>query len=277
MPPKIHSTADTAFNGVKLLVYGAAGAGKTKLNVTLPKPIILSAEAGLLSLAKYDLPYIQINTLADLQEAYEWLTSDDEEAAAYESVSLDSISEIAETMLNAEKKINKDPRAAYGAMQEQIADLIRAFRDIPNKHVYMSAKLEKSQDEMGRILYAPSMPGNRAGQALPYFFDEVLAMRVEKNTDGELVRYLQTSTDGLWNAKDRSGMLEMWEEPDLGMIIEKIAALNDRPREDKPAPKRKAAQKAPSLTKTKNKTKAKGIYTDTDEVEWEEDAEETEE
>jgi len=38
--------------------------------------------------------------------------------------------------------------------------------------VYMSAKLEKTQDEMGRVLYSPSMPGNKTGQALPYFFDE---------------------------------------------------------------------------------------------------------
>jgi hypothetical protein len=113
-------------------------------------------------------------------------------------------------------------------MQEQIADVIRSFRDIPNKHVYMSAKLEKSQDEMGRILYAPSMPGNKAGQALPYFFDEVLAIRVEKNTEsGELMRVLQTNTDGLWQAKDRSGTLDMWEDMDLGAIITKISTLND--------------------------------------------------
>ena len=48
----------------------------------------------------------------------------------------------------------------------------------------MSAKLEKSQDEMGRVFYAPSMPGNKTGQQLPYFFDEVLALRVEKDADG---------------------------------------------------------------------------------------------
>jgi hypothetical protein len=257
MALKIHSTADAAFNGVKLLVYGAAGSGKTKLCATLPKPIILSAEAGLLSLAKFDLPYIPVGTIAELQEAYEWLISDDPDAAEYETVALDSISEIAETILNYEKKVNKDPRAAYGAMQEQIADLIRAFRDIPNKHVYMSAKLEKSQDEMGRILYAPSMPGNKAGQALPYFFDEVLAIRVEKGTDGTIERYLQTSTDGLWNAKDRSGALDMWEELDLGAIIGKIAALNDKPKQEtKSVTKRKAALRPKAKATTKTKAKA---------------------
>jgi hypothetical protein len=143
----------------------------------------------------------------------------------YKSVALDRISEIAEVCLNHEKKVNKDPRAAYGAMQEQMADIIRAFRDIPGRHVLMTAKLEKTQDEMGRVLYSPSMPGNKTGQALPYFFDEVLALRVEKDAEGNTQRALMCDSDGLWLAKDRSGKLSAWEAPDLGEIIAKIGGV----------------------------------------------------
>jgi hypothetical protein len=107
-------------------------------------------------------------------------------------------------------------------MQEQMADIIRAFRDLVGRHVYMSAKLEKTQDEMGRVLYSPSMPGNKTGQALPYFFDEVLALRVEKDAEGISQRALMCDSDGLWLAKDRSGKLEAWEPADLGQIIAKI-------------------------------------------------------
>ena len=214
-------TKEATAQAVKLLVYGQAGAGKTSLIPTLPKPVILSAEGGLLSIADTNLPFIEITSMAELQEAYKWLTSS-AEAGEFQSVALDSISEIAEVVLNAEKKINKDPRAAYGAMQEQMADVIRAFRDLPGKHVYMSAKLEKTQDEMGRVLYAPSMPGNKTGQSLPYFFDEVLALRVEKDAEGNTRRALMTDGDGLWLAKDRSGKLEVWEDADLGEIIKKI-------------------------------------------------------
>jgi phage nucleotide-binding protein len=220
MAISIKRTRDLTKSGVKLLVYGAAGAGKTSLITTLPKPIVLSAEAGLLSIQDADLPFIEINTIDDLRQAYVYITS--EGGSEYESVALDSISEIAEVVLNAEKKIAKDPRQAYGAMQEQVSDLIRAFRDLPGKHVYMSAKLEKSQDEMGRMLYAPSMPGNKVGQSLPYFFDEVLALRVERDAEGNTQRALMCDTDGLWAAKDRSGKLAPWEAPDLGAIIEKI-------------------------------------------------------
>ena len=222
MAISLKRTRDIAKSGVKLLVYGQAGAGKTSLIKTLPNPLVLSAEAGLLSIQDADLAYIEIKTIVDLREAYSYIMS--EEGAGFESIALDSISEIAEVILNAEKKIAKDPRQAYGAMQEQVSDLIRAFRDIPGKHVYMSAKLEKSTDEMGRILYAPSMPGNKTGQQLPYFFDEVLALRVERDAEGNVQRALMCDSDGLWQAKDRSGKLTAWEAPDLGAIVEKINA-----------------------------------------------------
>ena len=221
MAINLKSTGSLSASGVKLLVYGQAGAGKTSLIPSLPAPIVLSAEGGLLSIQDANLPFIEVTDMASLREAWAWLDSS-AEAKGYQSVALDSISEIAEVVLNHEKKVNKDPRAAYGAMQEQMADIIRAFRDLPGRHVLMTAKLEKTQDEMGRVLYSPSMPGNKTGQALPYFFDEVLALRVEKDADGNTQRALMCDGDGLWLAKDRSGKLAPWEAPDLGAIIDKI-------------------------------------------------------
>lgn len=220
MAINLKSTADLSENGVKALVYGSAGAGKTTLSATMPNPVILSAEGGLLSIKDANLPFLEIATMADLWEAYEWLSTG--AGKEFDSVVLDSISEIAEVVLNSEKKNNKDPRAAYGAMQEQMADIIRAFRDLPNRNVLMTAKVEKTADEMGRILYAPSMPGNKTGQSLPYFFDLVLALRVEKDAEGATQRALMCDSDGLWLAKDRSGKLDAWEPADLGAIIDKI-------------------------------------------------------
>jgi phage nucleotide-binding protein len=224
MATSVKRTGNLADNGQGFLVYGPAGAGKTSLIKTMPNPIILSAEGGLLSIRDADLPYIEIASMDDLREAWVWLGT--AEGMGYQSVALDSISEIAEVCLNTEKKATKDPRQAYGAMQEQMADVIRAFRDLPGRHVLMTAKLEKSQDEMARILYAPSMPGNKTGQSLPYFFDEVLALRVERDADGNTQRALMCDGDGSWLAKDRSGKLDAWEAPDLGAIIAKIGGVS---------------------------------------------------
>lgn len=221
MAINLRSTSDVHTNGVKLLVYGQAGAGKTSLIKTLPNPLVISAEAGLLSIADANIPFLEVTSMEELQEAYQWVAGS-AEAKGYESIALDSISEIGEVVLNYEKKIAKDPRQAYGAMQEQMTDIIRAFRDLSGKHVYFSGKVEKTSDEMGRILYAPSMPGNKLGQQLPFFFDEVLALRLERDSDGNTQRAIMCHSDGIWQAKDRSGKLASWEMPDLGEIIKKI-------------------------------------------------------
>jgi phage nucleotide-binding protein len=217
----LKSSGDVAASQVRLLVYGQAGAGKTSLIPSLPDPVILSAEGGLLSIAGSNLPFVEINSVDTLREAYQWLT-ESSEAAQFQSVALDSISEIAEVVLANEKATAKDPRQAYGALQDVMGGIIRAFRDLPGRHVYFTAKLEKSQDEMGRILYSPSMPGAKLGQQLPYFFDLVLPLRVEKDAEGNTVRSLQCQSDGLWTAKDRSGRLDPWEPADLGHVIRKI-------------------------------------------------------
>lgn len=219
-------TKNIVMDGVKLLAYGVAGVGKTSLIKTLPAPVILSAEAGLLSLNSSDIPYIEVRTIQELEEARRWLTSS-AEAAQFQSVALDSISEIAEVVLADEKDKNKDGRKAYGAMQDTMSNLIRSFRDISGKHVYFSAKVEKTQDEMGAILYSPSLPGQKMSQLLPYFFDEVLAMRFLKDKDGVTHRALMTAGDGVWIAKDRSGKLDYIEQPDLGAIIRKIGGAKN--------------------------------------------------
>jgi phage nucleotide-binding protein len=221
MAINLKKTGGLTANGVKLLVYGQAGAGKTSLIRTLPNPVVLSAEGGLLSIQDADLPFIEVSTMEDLQEAYAW-AKDSDEAKGFESVALDSISEVAEVVLQHELKRNKDGRAAYGELNTIMQELIRAFRDLPGKHVYMSAKLEKSQDEMGKLLFNPSMPGKSLTQGLPYFFDEVLALRVERDAEGKTQRAIMCDSDGIWLAKDRSGKLEAWEAPDLGAIIAKI-------------------------------------------------------
>jgi phage nucleotide-binding protein len=225
MAINLKKTGGLTANGVKLLVYGQAGSGKTSLIRTLPNPIVLSAEGGLLSIQDANISYIEIKNMEDLREAYAW-SRDSEEAAGFESVALDSISEVAEVVLQHELRNNKDGRAAYGELNTVMQELIRAFRDLPGKHVYMSAKLEKSTDEMGKLLYNPSMPGKSLTQGLPYFFDEVLALRVERDADGNSQRAIMCDSDGLWLAKDRSGKLDAWESPDLGEIIRKIGGVS---------------------------------------------------
>lgn len=211
-----------ALSGVKVLVYGQAGAGKTYLASTAPAPIILSAESGLLSLRRMSIPVIEITTVDDLRDAYEWCARS-AEASQFQTVCIDSLSEIAEVVLNNAKKQVKDPRQAYGELIEKMESVIRLFRDLPGRNVYMSAKMEPTKDEMtGVVKYAPSMPGAKLATKLPYFFDEVFRLGINKTQQGESYRFLQTQPDFQYEAKDRSGVLAPVEQPNLTHVFNKI-------------------------------------------------------
>ncbi len=231
----------TQFHGVKVLVYGPPGMGKTVLTATAPNPLMISAESGLLSLRKdnlerlfgagradicYDVPVIQINNVTDLTNVYNWLASD-QASLVYQTICLDSISEIAEVVLNNAKKQVKDPRQAYGELITQMENLIRLFRDLPGRHVYMAAKMEPQKDETtGIVKYMPSMPGTKLGPKLPYFFDEVLRFGTAKDPQTQQeYRFLQTYPDMQYEGKDRSGALDAVEYPHLGNIFSKIMAV----------------------------------------------------
>lgn len=226
MALKFSTTDQTGTNhGVKMLVYGLSGSGKTVLCSTAPYPIILSAEAGLLSLRRFRLPVIEIRSVEDLTEAHRWCLSSNE-AKGFQTVCIDSISEIGELVLANARRQVKDPRQAYGELIEKMLFTIKAYRDLPGKHVYMSAKMEPVKDEMtGIVRYMASMPGSKLGPQLPYLYDEVFRLGINKPPQGEAYRFLQTNSDLQYDAKDRSGTLDAAEPPDLNRVINKILGV----------------------------------------------------
>ena len=226
MAIQITTTQQAAqWHGIKALVYGKSGAGKTKLAATAPAPVILSAESGILSLREYRIPMIQIRTVAELTEAHQWALNS-AEARQFATIYIDSISEIGEVVLANAKAQVKDPRQAYGELIEKMMMTIKAFRDLPGKNVVMAAKQEPIKDEMtGIVQYGPSMPGSKLGPQLPYLFDEVFRLGVGKTLQGVEYRFLQTGPDLQYDAKDRSGSLDPVEPPDLSFVFNKILGV----------------------------------------------------
>lgn len=222
MPLNFTTTNQAALNnGCKLLVYAPAGVGKTVLASTAPNPFLVSAEGGELSLRGIAMPMARIYNVTDLMDVYNWLAGS-HEARQFQTVCIDSLSEIGEVVLSNAKAQVKDPRQAYGELIEKMETTIRAFRNLPF-HVYMSAKQEPTKDELtGVVKYGPAMPGSKLGQKLPYFYDFVFRLAVGKTTDGTMYRYLQTQPDLQYEAKDRSGVLDFMEQPNLTHIFNKV-------------------------------------------------------
>lgn len=239
---------------IKALCYGFAGVGKTTLCKTAPEPIIISAEAGLLSLADVSIPVIEIKNADDLKEAFLFVTTSSD-AKKFQTICLDSITDIGEVLLSDLKEKNKDPRKAYGDLADQMGKLVRAFRDISDRHIYFTAKANRIVDESGITSHIPHMPGKQLVTNLPYWFDLVLPLRIGKTDEGETYRYLQSQPSMYWEAKDRSGKLNPMEEPNLEKLFAKIINGDGKPAplKKKPAPKKKAAPKKEKEEQTENK------------------------
>ena len=212
-------------NGIKVLVYGQAGMGKTTLVSTVPdhtKALVISAESGLLSLADTDIAVAKVESLNDLKEIYDWLINT-EEGKSFEWICIDSLSEIAELSLSFEKdRAGKDKRAAYVPMQEVVEGMIKSFRDLP-RNIYMTCKLDDTyQDDAGRIMKRPMLVGRKLPVNVSYLFDEVFFLTEGRDAEGNSYRFLQTQPDHKTYAKDRSGKLDAAEYPSLANIASKI-------------------------------------------------------
>jgi len=222
MAIEIKNTSDVSNQFIKVLVHAPAGAGKTRLcDTTGTKPLIISVEGGLLSLKGANIDYVDVKTLDELRQVYAMILTD----TTYDWVCLDSLSEVAETVLAHEKKQTKDPRKAYGEMQDTMLELIRCFRDLP-KNIYMSAKQKRIEDTVtGALLYNVNAPGQNLAQNIPYFFDEVFTIKNFVNPETNLEQsFLQTKRCGQYECKDRSGALEFYEPANLAHIAAKIRA-----------------------------------------------------
>ena len=208
-------------SGIKCLIYGNPGSGKTLLTTTTgEKTLLVSAEAGLLSIrdTKADVDVFEIKTFDQLGEIYQHLQG----GTDYQWICLDSISEVAEVLLASEMKESNHALRAYGEMATKVINMVRAFRDLPGYDVVFTAKQEKTQDDTGRLLFGPSTPGSKTAAALPYYVDLVGAMILSKDNEGNVTHWLQCRGDGTRIAKDRSGCLDTFEAPDLQAIKKKI-------------------------------------------------------
>lgn len=226
MAIKIQNTADIEFVGVKCIIYGGAGVGKTRAIATAPSPIIISAEEGLLSLMEVEIPYIEVKSLEDLNDAYNLLKKD--AGQTYKTIGLDSLSEIAEVLIAQELPKHKDGRQAYAALAQAMIPMLKKFRDLKNVNTVFSCKrIDVKDDETGTVTTELLLPGNVLGYQVPYLVDELFYM----DTDRKGVPFFQVKPSRKVFAKDRSGALDpngvfaknAESVPDMTVIFQQIA------------------------------------------------------
>ena len=226
---KFKSTKDVANERAYLLVVGESGIGKTSLVKTLPAPmsriLIVSAESGLLCLSGTDIAVFEIgeNTWENICEIYDFLLKDN--GKTFDYVYIDSLTEIVEKML---EQLKRDPKLSdakntfllWGKLKENMKIFLKSMRDLKKCSVIFTClpATEKNGLELVDIF---KMPGGIKDDVKP-LFDIVLHYKIFKDDDGSSVRKLVTSDEVSCLAKDRSGLLEHYENPDLSIIIKKV-------------------------------------------------------
>lgn len=203
--------------GVKSLVYGPPGTGKTPLLNTAPRPVLLAVEPGLLSMRGSPIPTCLAETPALIDDFFNWLFNS-READQYDTVGIDSVSEISYRYLVPELKAHKDGRKAYGEMARKVFPHLSNLYYMRNKHAYLIAK--QTTDESGK--YIPHFEGKDLGTKVPHLYDEILHLaKVQVPGVGE-VTALRTQEAYNIAARDRSGRLAEFEQPHLTNLFNKI-------------------------------------------------------
>jgi len=215
-------TNQSDLDGLNIMIYGPPGVGKTKIIASLPSPLIISSERGNLTLKDYNIPVAYIQNGQDLKAVYDQVKAD--KGKTIKSVAIDSVSDIAETMLGIAKKSNSDMRQAYGQIAELIIYWMKQFRDLPGIHKYFVAQMAPFKDEVtGQVKWGPDFPGKQISKSAPYIFDLLLRAGVHVDEKGERTYYLQTKADQYYDAKDRSDKLDSYEQPSFTTILAKIS------------------------------------------------------
>lgn len=228
---------------ITILIYGESGIGKTSLIKTLdcePREVLyVAADPGQLALApsKYmsrdmrGTKFFQPKEANDFKKIREYIVSS--APGTFKYVWIDGIDEVGERALELFKdrehgKSKPNLQAAYGDMADAMKSWIR---DIQMANVATIFVTHIDENDASDIRYSPSFPGKAVTQSLKKMFDEVWCMRMaRREPTSPLERLIQCTRNvgPQYEAKDRSGRLDDFEQPDLKAILTKI--FGDKPQ-----------------------------------------------
>ena len=204
--------------GAKAIVYGGAGSGKTPIAVsTAPRPIMIICEPGMLSVAKFNVAAISAFTVADINDRFAWIFGSNE-TKNFDTICIDSISQMCEIILTDELNKNKDGRKAYGELSRKVMEKLNGLYFMPEKHLYLICKQQIMVDSNYK---RPFFPGQDLPIKVPHLFDFILHLGIQNVPGvGQVSAFrCNQSIDVL--ARSRTGNLNDFEKPHFGELITK--------------------------------------------------------
>lgn len=255
--------------GIKGTIFGPAGIGKTSLLWTLnpDTTLFVDLEAGDLAIEGLKVDSFRPRTWEEFRDFTVYLAGpspalrDDQPFSTahfehvckqfgdrsvldkYETYFIDSISVLGRLCFQwakgqpeafSDRTGKPDNRGAYGLHGREMIAALTHLQHVRAKNVWFVGILDKRVDDFNRTQWTPQIEGSKTGLELPGITDEVLTLNQLHNDEGQTYRAFVCQAVNPWGypAKDRSGRLDMIEEPHLGKLMDKIRGPA------KPAPER---------------------------------------
>lgn len=256
--------------GHKLVVAGQSGVGKTSLARTLDtsKTLFMDLEAGDAAIEGVSIDVIRPRTWVECRDFAVFLGGPNpslgedatysqahydyvcqtygnpaEVLSKYDTIFVDSITVAARLCFThcqnqpeckSDRTGKLDTRAAYGMQGREMMGWLSHLQHIRDKNVIFVGILDQRVDDYGRETYELQLEGSKTSRELPGIVDEVITMAILQDDNGNPYRAFVCQTLNQWGypAKDRSGRLDILEEPHLGKLLDKMSGgtpQNERP------------------------------------------------
>lgn len=246
--------------GIKGCIFGKSGIGKTSLLWTLPaeNTLFFDLEAGDLAIEGWAGDTIRPRTWQDCRDfavfiggpnpalredqpysqahydAVRERFGDPATLEKYDTVFVDSITVAGRLCFQwckgqpqafSDKTGKPDTRGAYGLHGQEMIAWLTHLQHARGKNIWFVGILDEKLDDFNRRYFQPQIEGSKTGLELPGIVDQVITMAELKTEDGTPYRAFicHTLNPHSFPAKDRSGRLELLEEPHLGRLMDKIA------------------------------------------------------
>ena len=193
---------------MNILLMGPPKSGKTTFISTMPNVVVADCEAGLMSIAHLNVPYVQVDGTDKLQTLLLILGDEKmrkQQAANMglpdiESVAIDTTDALQELM---KKEILKENRRTvfqrddWGVLKERMNSVLKAFAALPINVVF-TVHTEVTTDENGKQIYAPGLQGAIKNEIAGLVDFSLMTFR-QKETDtqgvSKIVYYLKNEGD----------------------------------------------------------------------------------
>jgi hypothetical protein len=248
--------------GAKILLQGPTGIGKTWQARTLDpeQTLFIDCEAGDLSILDWPASTLRIDNWPDVQDLgcriggpnksfpataayspahFEAIGGYLENLDQYQNIFVDSLTQISRLSFRyaeqqpesfSERTGRKDLRSTYGLHGREMILWLNQLQHARAKNVIFVGILERVVDELKHVEWQLQAEGSKTSRELPGIIDEIITYQFLDFGDGKPpMRGFVCSNPNPWGypAKDRSGRLEVIEEPDLGKLLRKLTNQHD--------------------------------------------------